>query len=210
MIRNPKKFYAILFSLGLLALLIITAVFRGINAPIERNIAEMQAEMTEAWSAAAEAREARMAEQLEHIKPTIEYRGNYFIEGMVIEGGDITHYCRCSYCCGKWANVNPQKTANGTRLDDIDRTGEKIASCNWLPFDSIVEVDGTQYRIDDRGGCKHCEGKLKSRTACDTGLCKVGRLDIYVPEGHQAALDAGRPQGVEITIIRLGGGEHNA
>ena len=189
MIRNPKKFIAIVLAVGLLVLLIITVTFRCLNAPIERDIARMQEEMTEAWSAAAEARQARMAEQLEHIKSTVEYRGNYFIEGMVIKGGDITHYCRCSYCCGKWANIIPRKTADGTLLDDVDRSGEKIASCNWLPFDSIVEVDGTQYRIADRGG---------------KGLNTMGRLDVYVPEGHQAALNAGRPQGVEITIIKLG------
>lgn len=189
MIRQPKKFYAILFSGAVVALLVITLVFRCINAPNERDIARTQAEMTEAARIAASEQVSRLAEQMKHIKPTVEYKGHLFVEGMIIEGGDITHYCRCAECCKKWADVHPRKTADGTLLDEIDRTGEKIASCNWLPFDSLVEVDGTWYRIADRGG---------------KGLDSVGRLDIYVPEGHQAALDAGRPQGVEIKIIKLG------
>jgi hypothetical protein len=189
MIQKPKRFYTIIFSFGLLALLIITVVFRCLNAPIERDITQIQKDMTLAQAAFEAEQATRLEEQMKHIKPTVEYRGHLFIEGMILEGGDITHYCACEKCCGKWANTSPRKTADGTLLDEIDRTGEKTASCNWLPFDSIVEVAGIQYRIADRGG---------------SGLSTVGRLDIYVPEGHQAALEAGWPQGIEIKIIKLG------
>jgi hypothetical protein len=113
------------------------------------------------------------------------YRGIY--EGDAITG-ELTHYCSGSCCNGKWAGI----TADGTVLDE---NTPPVVGCNWLPFDAVVEVNGIQYRAADRGGEE---------------LSTVGRLDIYVPEGHQAALDMGRQCGVEITIVSLPGGEHNA
>lgn len=184
MIHNTKKFYAILFSLALLALLIITITLRAIDAPIERDIAKMQAEMTEAWSAFEAQQAAQLADFLENTKPAVEYKGRLFFEGMVIEG-EVTHYCRCAKCNDA---ENEGITADGTVLDD---TTPPIAGCNWLPLQSVVEVNGVQYRIADRGTKG---GELET----------LGRLDIYTPEGHQAALDAGRPQGIEIKIIKLG------
>ena len=189
MIHKPIKFITLVLLVGALAILFVEVTFHCLNAPVERDIVGIQKEMTKEARIAVVEQAARLAEQMEHVRPTIEYGGHLFIEGMIIEGGDITHYCRCAKCCKKWVDVHPRKTADGTLLDEIDRTGEKVASCNWIPFDSIIKVDSTEYRIADRGG---------------KGLDIVGRLDIYVPEGHQAALDAGRPQGVEIKIIKLG------
>jgi 3D (Asp-Asp-Asp) domain-containing protein len=112
------------------------------------------------------------------------YKG--ITEGDVIPG-ELTFYCRCEICCEKWALVVPQKTADGTLLDEVDETREKIAGAGWLPFGSIVAVDGTEYRIADRGG----------------GVRQVGRLDIYTPEGHAEALRRGRVRGAEIKIIYI-------
>ena len=124
---------------------------------------------------------------MQHIKPTVEYNGRLFVEGMHITG-EATHYCKCSKCCGKWADVKPHKTADGTLLSNVDAGQENILSCNWLPFNTIVTVDGDQYRVADRGG---------------KGLDEVGAVDIYVPGSHQDALDQGRLRGADIVIISL-------
>jgi len=181
MIRNPERYYAILMSFALLALLSITVAFRAIDAPIERDIADIQREI------------AAMREQAVHpIQSTteltqaptapysVEFRGNTFHEGQIIVG-DLTHYCACSICNGKWTGI----TIDGTVLDE---NTSPVVGCNWLPLGAVIAFDGQQYRVADRGG---------------KGLSKVGRLDVYVPGGHQAALDKGRLPGVEITIIHL-------
>ena len=61
-------------------------------------------------------------------------------------------------------------------------------ACNWLPLGSVIDIDGTLYTVVDRGG---------------SGLSKKGRVDIYTPEGHAAALKGGAG-GCTITIVRLG------
>ena len=113
--------------------------------------------------------------------PPVTYKG--IAEGDVIIG-ELTYYCACPKCNGKWAGI----TADGTVLD---QNTKPIASANWLPLGTVVEIGGRQYRVADRGG---------------KSLDRIGRLDIYVPEGHQAALDAGLRQGIEIVIISLPGG----
>ena len=119
--------------------------------------------------------------------PPREYNG--LREGDTVPNGDITHYCACRECCGKWADIKPRKTADGTLLDGLALPGaEKIASCNWLPFDSVVEVEGVQYRIADRGG---------------RGLSTIGRLDVFEPRGHAAALQRVRVKDVQIHIVSL-------
>lgn len=41
----------------------------------------------------------------------------------------------------------PCITADGTNICGNE---EKIVACNWLPFDTIVEIDGVDYRVADR------------------------------------------------------------
>lgn len=107
---------------------------------------------------------------------------NGIAEGDTIMG-EITHYCVCERCCGKTDGV----TASGFRIRNgmID---PHIVSCNWLPFGAVVEIDGQEYTVADRGG---------------RGLNKVGRLDVYVPAGHKAARKLGRVRGTAITIVSL-------
>jgi hypothetical protein len=85
--------------------------------------------------------------------------------------GELTFYCSCADCNGKYAGI----TADGTRLNALGPGDTPVAGCNWLPLQSLVEVGGIIYRIADRGG---------------PGLNRVGRLDIFTPEGHATALDA--------------------
>ena len=103
-------------------------------------------------------------------------------EGDTIRG-ELTHYCVCLKCCGKTDGI----TASGVAI----RNGMRdpfIASCNWLPLGAIIDIDGQRYTIADRGG---------------RGLSKVGRIDIFTPAGHRAALDLGRQRGVSMKLISL-------
>lgn len=35
-------------------------------------------------------------------------------------------------------------------MTNICESDEKIVACNWLQFDTIVEIDGEKYRVADR------------------------------------------------------------
>ena len=96
---------------------------------------------------------------------------------------ELTHYCVCRKCCGKVDGV----TASGLAIRN-GMSDPFIASCNWLPLGAVVEIDGQRYTIADRGG---------------KGLSKVGRIDIFTPAGHRAALDLGRRRGVSVKLISL-------
>ena len=52
----------------------------------------------------------------------------------------------------------------------------------------VIEVDGVQYTVADRGG---------------SGLSKAGKIDIFTPEGHAACLKKGIGS-CTIKIVRLG------
>ena len=104
--------------------------------------------------------------------------------GDVITGGELTHYCACSICCGKSDGI----TASGIKIQNGVKPEIDIASCNWLPLGAMIEVNGIGYLVADRGG---------------SSLDQVGKLDIFVPEGHTAALNLGIIKGVSIKIISL-------
>jgi len=108
---------------------------------------------------------------------------NGIAEGDVITG-ELTHYCVCEKCCGKTDGI----TASGLKIENGVEPEISVAACNWLPFGTIIEIEGKVYVIADRGG---------------SGLDKVGRLDIFTPEGHQAALELGRIKGAEIKVVSL-------
>jgi 3D (Asp-Asp-Asp) domain-containing protein len=106
-------------------------------------------------------------------------------EGDVIPG-ELTFYCSCEICNGPGcAGV----TADGTVLAELGPGDLPVVGCNWLPLHSLVEVGGTVYRVADRGG---------------PGLNRAGRLDVYTPEGHEAALALGRVYDIEVRILALG------
>ena len=76
--------------------------------------------------------------------PPRSYNG--IAEGDVLPG-ELTFYCECAKCNGKWAGL----TADGTVLADLGPEDLPVVGANWLPLQSLVEVDGTVYRIADRG-----------------------------------------------------------
>ncbi|MGN0524364.1 MAG: G5 domain-containing protein [Eubacterium sp.] len=107
---------------------------------------------------------------------------NGYTVGQVISGR-YTHYCACSRCCGKSDGV----TASGKRVYN-GMADPYYVACNWLPLGSVISVNGKNYTVVDRGG---------------SGLSTRGRIDIYTPAGHQAALKGGTGS-CTITIVRLG------
>ena len=112
---------------------------------------------------------------------------NGIAEGDVLPG-ELTFYCDCAKCNGAdCAGI----TADGTVLADLGPEDYPVAGANWLPLQSLVDMGSTVYRIADRGG---------------PGLDQVGRLDIFTPEGHAAALELGRVKGVAVRIVALPGG----
>ena len=102
--------------------------------------------------------------------------------GQVISGR-YTHYCACSSCCGKSDGI----TSSGRRVYN-GMPNPYYVACNWLPLGSVISVGGTLYTVVDHGG---------------SGLSSVGRIDIYTPEGHAAALRGGTGS-CTIEIVRLG------
>ena len=107
---------------------------------------------------------------------------NQILAGDVITS-ELTHYCVCRKCCGKTNGI----TASGVKIKN-GMDNPFIVSCNWLPFGTIVEIDGQEYTVSDRGG---------------KGLSKIGRFDVFVPEGHKAALKLGRKKNVEVIIVTI-------
>lgn len=97
--------------------------------------------------------------------------------------GRYTHYCACKSCTGSGRGV----TASGKKVYNGMSDPHYIA-CNWLPFGSVVSVDGVNYTVVDRGG---------------SGLSSVGRIDIFTPEGHSACYKYGTGS-CQLEIIRLG------
>ena len=74
----------------------------------------------------------------------------------------ITHYCACERCCGKSDGI----TASGAYVCE----GWTVA-CNWLPFGTLVSINGNTYCVQDRGG-------------------PDVEFDIYIAD-HQRALELG-------------------
>lgn len=116
------------------------------------------------------------------VKPNGVQSKNGYTLGQKIKG-KYTHYCACATCCGKSNGV----TASGKKVYN-GMPNPYYVACNWLPLGSVIQVDGVNYTVVDRGGSR---------------LSQKGRIDIYTPEGHSAALKGGTGS-CDITIVRLG------
>ncbi len=93
---------------------------------------------------------------------------------------EVTHYCPCSKCCGKWAGG---PTASGK----MPQPG-MVAMSSHYPFGTLIEINGNMYTVEDRGG---------------SGIENdISRVDIFV-RGHQEALRLGRYH-TDAKIYRLG------
>lgn len=106
---------------------------------------------------------------------------NGYTVGQQIKGR-YTHYCACGTCgSGRGITASGKKVYNGM-------PNPYYIACNWLPMGSVVNVDGTNYTVVDRGG---------------SGLSSTGRIDIFTPEGHKACFKYGTGS-CNLTIVRLG------
>lgn len=108
---------------------------------------------------------------------------NGIAEGDVIIG-ELTHYDVCMKCCSKLDGI----TASGLVIQNGVKPEIPVASCNWLPLGTLVEIKNVLHIVADRGG---------------KGLDTVGRFDIFTPAGHDAALRLGRKRDVEIKVVSL-------
>lgn len=116
------------------------------------------------------------------VKPNGVTSKNGYTLGQVINGR-YTHYCCCKKCCGKTNGI----TASGKKVYN-GMPNPYYVACNWLPLGSVIKVNGKNYTVVDRGG---------------SSLSNKGRIDIFTPGGHQAAIKGGTGN-CKITIVRLG------
>jgi len=112
------------------------------------------------------------------------YRDLLLYEGQIFDG-ELTHYCWCPLCWRQWYEGG--RKANGDEVRELTPDCRTVAA-NWLPFDTIVEVNGEQYRVTNRGGWE---------------FDIPGRLDIFVYEGHEEALRRGRIRDIEVRVVSL-------
>lgn len=116
------------------------------------------------------------------VKPNGVNSKNGFTVGQTINGR-YSHYCACATCNGNSRGV----TSSGKRIRN-GMANPYYVACNWLPLGSVINVDGKNYTVVDRGG---------------SGLSKIGRIDIFTPSGHSDCYRLG-VGGCKITIVRLG------
>ncbi len=90
----------------------------------------------------------------------------------------ITGYCGCEKCCGKWSDGFLTKSGTRPQAKHTIATDPKI-----LPLGSEVKIDGIVYTAEDTGK------KVKDNT-----------IDIYF-ETHEQALNFGR-QEKEVYLIK--------
>lgn len=111
----------------------------------------------------------------------VKSKGGYSVGDTI--SGRYTHYCACAICNGNSRGI----TTSGKRIKN-GMSNPYYVACNWLPLGSVIEVDGTNYTVVDRGG---------------SGLSRKGRIDIFTPEGHKACYKYGTGS-CKIKIVRLG------
>lgn len=83
----------------------------------------------------------------------------------------LTAYCACSKCCGKWAGGS---TASGTTP-----TQGRTVACNSLPFGTKILINGNVYVVED------------------TGNMANNVIDVFF-NSHQEALNFGRKHNVDV------------
>ena len=91
---------------------------------------------------------------------------------------EVTGYCPCEKCCGKWANypMSTRTTASGKLLKDLIANGIKFCAADKsVKFGTVFYVPGYgRCSVEDRGGA-----------------IKGGKLDLFFPK-HSDALAWGR------------------
>jgi len=100
--------------------------------------------------------------------PEIVYLGEF----------ELTAYCKCTKCCGKWSD-SPCKNGENPVADYTIAVDPKV-----IPLNSFVEIEGVKYK------------------AMDTGSAIKGNIiDVYFDK-HSDALDFGRKKKIKVYIYK--------
>lgn len=118
----------------------------------------------------------------DEVKPNGVKSKNGYKVGQVIKGR-YSHYCACATCNGNSRGI----TSSGKKIRN-GMDNPYYVACNWLPLGTVINVDGTNYTVVDRGG---------------SGLSRQGRIDIFTPGGHSECYRLGVGS-CSIEIVRLG------
>ena len=97
------------------------------------------------------------------------------------ETWEATGYDACMKCCEKTDGI----TASGVKV----LPGRTVA-CNWLPFGTLLEIDGKTYVVEDRGAVSEFGSKRNPKK----------RVDVCF-RTHAEALHYGRRK-VNVEIVR--------
>ena len=95
-----------------------------------------------------------------NVKPNGVKSKNGYKVGQKIDGR-YSHYCACATCNGNSRGI----TSSGKKIKNGMENPYYVA-CNWLPLGTVINVDGQNYTVVDRGG---------------SGLSRKGRIDIFTP-----------------------------
>lgn len=104
----------------------------------------------------------------------------FFIEESPIYIGEfeLTAYCKCVKCCGKWSNY-PCKNGEYPSQNYTIAVDTKV-----IPLNSFVEINGVKYKAQDTGSA-----------------IKGNIIDVYF-DSHSDALEFGRKKGVKIYLYK--------
>ncbi len=78
-----------------------------------------------------------LSDKQPEVKAATSSKGNY------IGSFQLTAYCNCSLCCGKWAGG---PTASGTTP-----TEGRTVACNSIPMGTHIIINGHEYIVEDTG-----------------------------------------------------------
>lgn len=110
---------------------------------------------------------------------------------------DVTFYCACSKCCGKWAYNRP-KDENGKPIV-YGASGNVLEPMKSAACDASVPF-GTKFDIDLDNG-----ETLKVTCADRGGAVSGAHIDVYVgsdKNAHKRALKYGKRKGVAYVIAK--------
>lgn len=113
-----------------------------------------------------------LRQEIDEVKESIDKADKVAVKGDLVENTrygvfDISHYCKCTSCCGKSDGI----TATGTQAE----AGRTIAvDPSVIPLGTQVIIDGKTYVAEDTGGA-----------------IKGNKIDIFC-DSHEEAINRGR------------------
>lgn len=120
------------------------------------------------------------------IEPTIEPTLKPTPKPYKVIKAEITAYCACPICNGKYSMGEETETASGRILKNTEEYANKYCAATAAvgKLGDVVIIDGLRYRIVDRMGRK--DGYA---------------IDIFVPNHADCADKYGRRRNVEVKVV---------